>query len=99
MKVALAFLPDSRSCLPAAVRAKLYKLDVGLSSPSRKAAPPLGLATLTAYLRGQGIDTTAYDFRTDVTGMGSDRIPQMSQTTRWVSEAVTLELLVPILDR
>jgi hypothetical protein len=61
--------------------------------------PPLGLATLTAYLRENGVDVTALDFRTDVTGTGSDQIRHLSEETRWVCESVALELLVPILDR
>ncbi len=99
MKVALTIMPDSRSCIPASVRAALASVDVCQPSPSRKGVPPLGLATLTAYLRENGIDVTAYDFRTNVTGGGSDQIRHLSEETRWVCEFVTLELLVPILDR
>src|SRR6185503_7539735 len=84
MKVALTLMPDSRSCIPAAVRAQLFALDVCQPSPSRKGVPPLGLATLTAYLRENGGDVSALDFRTDVTGTGSDQIRHLSEETRWV---------------
>jgi radical SAM superfamily enzyme YgiQ (UPF0313 family) len=99
MKVALALMPDSRSCIPPAVRAQLFSLDVSQPSPSRKGVPPLGVATLTAYLREHGVDVTAYDFRTDVTGSGSDQIRHLSEEARWVCESVALELVVPLLDR
>src|SRR5262245_44398392 len=99
MRVALTLMPDSRSCIPAAVRAQLYALDVCQPSPSRKGVPPLGLATLTAYLREHDVDVNAFDFRTDVTGTGSDQIRHLSERIRWVCESVALELLVPILDR